>query len=95
MFQLQRNVPIPSTIRPNAKGRRKKYPFEDMKVGDMFFVANKTKNTLGTHVSLVGKELGRTFATRLTYMREHNGKWQPCEADEDGATLGIGVWRTE
>jgi hypothetical protein len=88
-------VPIPPTIRPNARGRRKKYPFEDMEVGAMFFVPGKEKNTLGTHVSLVGKELGRAFVTRLTYMRKIKGEWQLCEPDEQGATLGVGVWRTE
>lgn len=93
MFQLQRNIPKPGTIRPNARGRRKKYPFESMAVGDMFFVPGKQKNTLGTHVTMVSKQLGRQFSTRLCYMRKDAGKWSLCESADEGATLGIGVWR--
>lgn len=61
----------------------------------MFFIPNKTKNTIGTHASTVGKKLGRKFATRLVYMKgnEQDG-WENCTAQDEGAVLGIGVWRT-
>lgn len=94
MFELQRGVPIPPVKRSVTPVRRK-YPFEDMQVGDFFFVDGKTKNTLGTHVSTVGKELGRKFSTRLTFARKNKSGWEICEPGDKGAVQGVGVWRVE
>ena len=93
MYQLQSGAPAPPTIRPTTKGRRKKYPFEQMKVKEYFFVPGKTKNTLGTHVYTVGRELGHKYTVRLCHMHQVGGIWIPCAATETGATQGIGVWR--
>lgn len=93
MLPVQKKVPLPKTLRPAMPSRRK-YPFEEMDVNDMFFVPHKDKNTLATHASTVGASLGRKFRTRLTYMRETREGWVPCEANEKKAVLGIGVWRT-
>lgn len=92
MFEIKKGVKIPAPIVPT---KRLKYPFETMAVKDMFFVPGKERNTLSTHVSTVGRTLGRKFVTRLCYMREDLEGWKPCEADTPGAVLGIGVWRTE
>lgn len=94
MHEVQKNVPVPKVVKPEAPKRRK-YPFEDMAVGDMFFVPGKAKNTLTTHTSTVGKKLGRKFITRLTYMVETLEGWQQAGPDDEGAIQGIGVWRTE
>lgn len=94
MREIQKNVPVPKTIRPN-KAPRRKYPFDTMEVGDMFFEPNRKTNTLITYVSVVGKRLGRTFTTRLCYMVDTPDGWEMCEKDDEGAVLGIGVWRTE
>lgn len=94
MFQVQQNVPLPKSQRGYRPGRRK-YPFEDMDVGDMFFVPGKTKNTLATHASTVGKELDRKFVTRLVVMREDDGVWVMANDGAPGAIRGIGVWRTK
>jgi hypothetical protein len=65
MYELQDNIPLPPPVRRPRQAGRRKYPFEDMEVGSFFFVEGKTKNTLGTHVTTVGKELGKKFSTRL------------------------------
>ena len=95
MFKVNKAVPIPTTSRGDVPTRRK-YPYSDLEIGDMFFIPNKTKNTLSTHTSTVGKVLGRRFITRLTYMigDEENG-WAPATKDTEDAVLGIGVWRAE
>lgn len=93
MHEVQKNVPVPKVIKASASVRRK-YPFEDMDVGDMFFVPGKSKNTLTTHASTVGKNLNRKFITRLTHMIETADGWKRAAADEPGAIQGIGVWRT-
>ena len=95
MLKLQSNVPLPRTIRPRARGRRRKYPFESMQVGSFFFVPGITREKIYGHVYQVGKQLGMKFSTRLTYMREVADEWQPCEPDDKGSTLGVGVWRVE
>lgn len=95
MFKLQQNVPMPPTIRPTARGKRRKYPFEQMQVDDMFFVPDKTRAQINGHLYAVGRELGIKLKARLAYMKQHKGEWVPAEHDEPGATLGVGVWRVE
>jgi hypothetical protein len=85
---------MPKAIRVTPPSRRK-YPLEDMEVGDMFFVPNKTKNTLTTHISAEGKKLGRKYTTRLCHMRKTQRGWSICDATHEDAVLGIGVWRQE
>lgn len=94
MFELQDDIPLPTPERKPRKARRRKYPFEDMAVGQHFFVEGKIKNTLGTHVTTVGKSLNKTFATRLCHMRRVKGKWVLCRPDHKDAVQGVGVWRT-
>lgn len=94
MYEVKKNVPQPKVTRVTHKSRRK-YPFEEMEVGDMFFVPNKTKNTLATHVSTVGKKLNQKFTTRLITMIRGEDGWELCEAGAKGAVMGIGVWRVE
>ena len=95
MFDVQKKVPVPKMQTSNRQGRNRKYPFKDMKEGDMFFVPGKTRNTMSTHVSDTGRKLGVKFTTRLCYMRQTIEGWVPAEPDEKGAVLGIGVWRTD
>lgn len=94
MYAVQENVPIPKVVR-NRPPVRRKYPFHTMTVGQMFFVPERTKNTLATHASSVGRKLGRKFLSRLTWMVQQGGAWQPCGEHEIGAVYGIAVWRTE
>lgn len=95
MLKLQQNVPLPRTIRPSARGRRRKYPFESMQVGSFFFVPGITRDQIYGHVWSVGKQLNVKFACRLCYMRKVGEEWQPCDQNDRGSTLGVGVWRTE
>lgn len=92
MLQVFKNVPVPKTMR-TMTGARRKYPFDTMEVGDMFFVPDRTKNTLATHASTVGRKLGRKFITKLAFMRMTKEGWKPCEGGVTGAVLGVGVWR--
>lgn len=94
VLPIQKKIPVPKTLRPRG-GRARKYPFETMQVGDMFFVPNRERNTLATHASTVSKKLGKRFTTRLTHMLETSSGWVPCEPEHPKAVLGIGVWRTQ
>lgn len=92
-----KNVPLPSAVVARVGGgRRRKYPFETLDVGEMFFVPDRVKNNITTYASAVGKKLGRKFATRLMHMRptgKDDSPWEVCAADDPLACLGIGVWR--
>ena len=93
MIDVQKNIPVPHPDKTVPRGPRRKYPFETMQVGDMFFVPHKTRNTLMSHVSVTGKSLGKKFTTRLTYMVESLDGWKQATKDTPHAVQGIGVWR--
>jgi hypothetical protein len=76
LLRINKGVPLPKTQRYTPTARRK-YPFEDMQPGDMFFVPEKKKNTLATHASIVGKRLKRQFVTRLLWMVEVDDEENP------------------
>lgn len=92
MHEVQKNIPMPKVTRDPP---RRKYPFDEMEVGDMFFVPGKDRNTLTAHVSTTGKMLGRKFTTRLTYMVETTRGWKQAKPDTEGAIQGVGVWRVK
>lgn len=94
MYEPQKNIPMPRSIRTNPTARRK-YPFEDLEVGGMFFVPGREKNTLSSHVSAVGAKLKRKFSTRLCYMIETKSGWKPAKQETASAILGVGVWRVK
>jgi len=60
-FTIEKGVPVPKQV---GAGRKNKYPFDAMEVGDSFFVKDiKVKaisKTCGSH----GKRLSRRFASR-------------------------------
>lgn len=91
MLQLQSNVPPPR--RRPVIDRRKKYPFESMQVGHFFFVPGKTRNSIRTYFSTAGKQHGIQLTSKLIHARQINGEWVECEENDEGATVGVGVWR--
>lgn len=92
MYQPQQAVEIPKPIRPPAT---RKYPFDKLKVGEMFFIPDRDTNNMTTYASAVGRKLKRKFQTRLVWMRKTKSGWDVAEPDTTGAVQGIGVWRTE
>lgn len=94
MLAIQKAVPLAKVARIGTSLRRK-YPFEELEVGEMFFDPDHKKNKLTTHASATGKKLGRKFKTRLCYMVDCDGLWTLAEEGDEGAVLGVGVWRTK
>lgn len=94
MLQLQRNVPMPKARR-SPGDRRHKYPFETMQVNDFFFVPGKEKNSIRTYFAAAGKRHNITLRSQLIYARRNaDGQWVPCQENDTGSTIGVGVWRT-
>lgn len=93
-FEILKGVSLPSAMQIAANERRK-YPFHKLAVGDMFFVPERTKNTLSTRSSTIGKKLNAKYKTRMLYMRKNDqNQWEHTVATDPDAILGIGVWRT-
>lgn len=93
MLQLQSNVPPPR--REPVSDRRKKYPFESMQVGHFFFVPGKRRNSIRTYFSTAGKQHGIKLTSKLIYARLIDDVWEECREGDEGATIGVGVWRVE
>ena len=73
-FVIDRGVPLPE------KNVRWKYPFEQMEVGDSFFVVNKDTTQMSA--------LCKRAATRL------GGRFVTAKVEHDGGS-GVRVWRME
>jgi hypothetical protein len=56
VFEIEKGVPVPEKA---TGGRRPKYPFENMSVGDSFFVPGKSK--MASTVASAEKRLGFKF----------------------------------
>lgn len=87
MFTIEKGIPIPQ----NA-GRKSKYPFSDMKVGDSFFVEGKTAAGLYASCRKASEKLDAKFIARTV----SEDVW---EEDDEGDTVektleGVRVWRT-
>ena len=73
-FEIEKNVPL------REKNVRWKYPFDEMEVGDSFFVENKDTTQMSALCKRAGKRLGARFVT--------------AKARKDNAE-GVRVWRME
>lgn len=94
MYKVQRNIPKPPVQRAGA-GQVRKYPVDTMDVGEMFFVPGGNMRHLGSHLSQQGKKLRRKFSLRHITMLETRHGWVPADAESEGVTQGVGVWRDE
>ena len=73
-FEIETGVPLPE------KNVRYKYPFDQMEVGDSFFVANKDTTQMSALCKRAGKRLGSRYVTAKA---------------ERGDQVGVRVWRME
>lgn len=93
-IKIVRQMPMAGSLRKPPPPRRK-YPFNELEIGDGFFLAGRSTNNLSNQASTIGRKLGRKFKTMLTYMSVSETGWERCEKGDPDAQLGIGVWRTK
>lgn len=92
-IKVQRGIPLAPEGSTRPKGFSK-YPFYELTAKGMsFFVPGGSRNTLSSRACNIGAREDREFAVREVYRRKIDGDWVPCEADDKGATRGVGVWR--
>lgn len=53
MFEIQKNVPIPTEL--DGRGRKASYPFATMEIGDSFYVDSKKKGINAMNAARVHK----------------------------------------
>lgn len=58
MFDIEQNIPIPTDK------RRSPYPWQEMKVGDSFFVPGKKMASVSSACTFQKKKTGREYVTR-------------------------------
>lgn len=60
-FHIEKGIPVPKQV---GAGRKNKYPFDAMEVGDSFFVKDIKVKTISRTCGHHGKRLSRRFASR-------------------------------
>ena len=60
MIKIDKNVPIP----PDRLSRGRKYPWDELEVGDSFFVEGKKFEPLRVSAAQIGKAKARKFIAR-------------------------------
>ena len=91
-FKVKPGVELPPARRA---GRARKYPFDTLAVGELFFVPDQTTANLTTYASLQGRKLGRKFRTQMAIMRQdlETDEWEVCQAGAPGAKNGVAIER--
>lgn len=70
---VEKGVPLP-------RQKRRVYPWDDLDVGDSFFVAEASSSAISSSACSAGKRLGMTFR---------------CRAVTENNVHGVRVWRVE
>lgn len=61
MIEIDKKIPMEG----NKVGRKSKYPFGGMEVGDSFFVDGVKSSAIRNLASTTGQRLGKTFSVRI------------------------------
>ena len=67
MIKIEKGIPFPRYTK-NGRSTNRKYPWEEMEVGDSFFTEKKV-GTMASAAGHAGERLGMKFATKS----ENNG----------------------
>lgn len=67
---IEKNIPIPSGT--GITGRRAKYPFGEMEVGDSLFIDNEPRGSQ-SGASMASKQHGARYGKKFTSRTEGNG----------------------
>jgi len=76
-FKIDKNVPIPEG---RWGKRRKKYPFDEMEVGDSFFIHGGKQESITSIMRHWREKLGHKYTTRSVV---------------ENGVKGVRVWRIE
>lgn len=79
-YKIEKDVPL----RESRGGRRFKYPFPDLEVGDSFFVPLPAGKKLGRHQADMA-------SVAILYRRKRGNGWDYTTRQEKG---GVRIWRT-
>ncbi len=82
-YQIRKGIPVPAIQGRGFGARVSKYPFEQLDLGDSFFVPGSTS---------------KSFASTITTQNKRYGKQEPkrqftCRTDSVDGVAGVSVWR--
>lgn len=95
-YVLQDGVPLPTVSR---RPKQQPSPFKDAingaKVGQFFFVPERSPRSVSSYVARTSKRTGHKFETRRVWAWYDKvpGVWRICTANANGSIEGVGVWR--
>ena len=100
MFLVQKDGLNPPEARRTTKQPRRKFPVEDMAVGDRFFVPGKSGKSVSSYISRITKDLPGKYTTRADWARPVSmvggkRKWESCAETDGGSEEGVTVTRVE
>ena len=97
MYVVQQGVPRPDATRRGVPGKRRKYPFDTMRVDDFFFVPLEaaTSKSISAYVSRTTKDIPGKFSTQHAWAVKDGEGYKLVEAGTAGAIEGTGVWRDQ
>ena len=93
-FKVKAGVKLP-TVEETKNRTPRKYPFDTVKVGEIFFVPDKTADKFSTYAARQAKLLGRKFRSQTIVMRQdlQTNEWELCKSGAPGAKRGTAVTR--
>ena len=93
-FNVKAGVTLPTPEEARYKTPRK-YPFDKLKVGGIFFVPDRLATSFSTYAARQGRLLGRKFRSQTITMRQdlETDEWEMCKPGSPGAVRGTAVTR--
>jgi hypothetical protein len=87
-FAINNNIPVPvKKVAATRKGRKARYPFDALEVGQSFFVPNAC-------LSKKARKEGQIVFSAVPARKRFPDRKFVCRAVEEQGVLGVRVWRT-
>ena len=94
-FKIDSGIAVPTDFHSNQR----KYPFEDMEIGQSFFVGpsydDETQKQIGNRVAQARQSYQKRKAKQGDEVRFTQRQWTEDDPDEIREILGHRVWRVE
>lgn len=90
MLSIQSGVPKPAR---QTKAPRRKYPLEEMEVGQFLFYPGSNSRYVSSYVSRAAKDMLQVFSTKHCWAVRRRGAWKLVDEAFPGAIEGTGIWR--
>ena len=97
-MKFHQNLQPPPVLRRQP---RRKYFFENMSIGESFFVGNRQLKSMSSYVSRTTKDLDGRYVVRAELVRrpregeDQEFEWVRAKKGDPDAVAGVGIYRVE